>query len=231
MGRSMVLNWRRKGAFDRPAQSQSGIDVGRWDILEPGPLSDGLSLPPERKIVIGTSIVLLFGSCCPSAVLGRVWSIVINAVKRMLWRWARSHVSQKVVEGITPTLAHDYAAAAIDGIRMKVHTIATVLGTTPCRILWCVGHAMSSRAQSHGFSAPTATTFGGSSTQIGTINDRGVSAIADAMPKANAGLCVSEANNRKSVKALSYMVYHGPMITPFMPTVNFPLCTWGIGEV
>ena len=70
----------------------------------------------QRKpsISLGDSAIPhIFGSRYPSAIFWRISSVVVNPVKLMVWRWARTHVRKESLEGCCPPLTNGNASPTV----------------------------------------------------------------------------------------------------------------------
>lgn len=78
-------------------------------------------------------IALLLRSRRPSAIVWRVWAIVVNAVYAVPVR-ARPHVGYKVQKpdfGLKPSVTHDNAASAVVAIKLVARRVASALHAFP----------------------------------------------------------------------------------------------------
>ena len=73
--------------------------------------------------------LLFWGS--PSAIILGIWAVIVDAVNRVHFRWARSHIGRKIVEARFPCIAHNNAARSVSWILRGGRGIATILHPAP----------------------------------------------------------------------------------------------------
>ena len=88
---------------------------------------------------------LLFGRG-PSTIIRAVTLFVVDAVKRVFGRWARSHIGKEILERVQPSLTHGDTSASVLLERLLSRACAAVNHVCPCSILWRVRHAVGGRA-------------------------------------------------------------------------------------
>jgi hypothetical protein len=77
------------------------------------PFGDGKPLTVVSHNNVRSLVPGLLCASSPTAVLRRVWAVVVDAIKRVLRRGPPAHVSQKRLVRPSPSLAYRYAAAAV----------------------------------------------------------------------------------------------------------------------
>lgn len=82
------------------------------------------------------SVCRLLGIGGPSTVPLGVWTIVVDAIDRMIRRWAQTHVLKKARERTTPLCAYRDVASAVVGIVFIVGVVAACLDVVPTVTLW-----------------------------------------------------------------------------------------------
>ena len=90
---------------------------------------------PEAMFSRSAIVILLFWKR-PSAILGRIWTVVVSAINPMLRRWLAAHVSEEVFERI-PAVAHCDASPAIVRELFVASIIAALLHCFPSAIFRC----------------------------------------------------------------------------------------------
>lgn len=88
-----------------------------------------------------TTVVSLLFVGGPSAILGGIITVVVNAIQGETLG-ALSHISQKVLERVLPTTAHFYASPSITGVVFGFCVQTSVLKPIPRFIGSAVGVAM-----------------------------------------------------------------------------------------
>ena len=132
---------------------------------------DASSVGTEDRISPQPSIVRLFFSCGPSAIFGRVGTVVIDAVERMAWRRFVAHVFVERYKRFPPTLAHRNTSATVVTEGSIGAAIATRFGANPRMIFRRVLSAMLSRNISDPVSIrETSATNGQASSQVVAID-------------------------------------------------------------
>jgi hypothetical protein len=88
------------------------------------------------------SIVLLFFSGCPPKVIGRVITVIIDAIKRAVW-WRQSNIKNKVL-GVVPAFTDNNSTTSVVFIRRMVRVVTTSHHIAPSLVnsvkrLWVFG--------------------------------------------------------------------------------------------
>lgn len=133
-----------------------------------------------RLNVIRSIIGLLLRSC-PSAILGRVWAIVVDAVKGCTFG-SSAHVGKERFKASLPTVAHGYSTGTILMKSVIAWIKATLFSRTPGMVLRGKRHPMLS-GEGMTISLPVASTGDcRSRLQIGILGNCFGSAFAANMP-------------------------------------------------
>lgn len=106
------------------------------------PLSDAKSFPAEGDRSIYATITEVDLPCYPSAVRGRVRSIVIDPVDLTIRMRTLSHVAQEGLEGLSPARAYPDASTAVVPIAGIIGIVTSLDGRLPSRPLRGVVHSM-----------------------------------------------------------------------------------------
>lgn len=120
---------------------------------------------------------LLF-ACGPSAICRFVMAVIVDAIKRVFIRRARSHVSVKRGERVQPLIADTNTAAAVVSPASRAWITATTVGAFPHVIFGAVAHVVS-RASGDTAKAPAGLR---SVRQMAGRNPRTVAALTQAVP-------------------------------------------------
>lgn len=148
-------------------------------------------------------VVRLLNIIRPSAVLWRVWPIVVDALNRVLWRWSLPHVGVEVLKGIEPAFTHDNASPAVTRIRRDVGISATRLDVRPTAILRSVDHAVCGIGGACGFTYKATAASSMPAAQVSTCCDNLSSAITNAAPdSASRSVTMRVSQHNKPGKAL-----------------------------
>lgn len=73
----------------------------------------------------------LFLHGCPSAIIRRVGTVVVDALKRMFRRGFWSHIGEEVSEGVSPTVADVDTSRAIVAVKLTGFDVTTVITAVP----------------------------------------------------------------------------------------------------
>lgn len=79
-----------------------------------------------RRLRVAAFIPLLLGSRGPSAVIRRVGAVVVDAVQRMIGRWASPHVLQERLVGRAPLVTDANTTPAITRIPLVARIVTAV---------------------------------------------------------------------------------------------------------
>lgn len=96
-------------------------------------------------------VSILLNQCSPSAVFGRVISVILDSVKTAIIGGAFPHIFQKIVERLKPAFADLYASPTIIFIFPSMAIIASPFHISPCLKFRRITHFMSRIFQSHNF--------------------------------------------------------------------------------
>ena len=92
--------------------------------------------------VVKSSIPILLRREFPSAVVGRIWAIVINSTDRMNIGWAFSHVGKEIFKTFAPSITHRNSSGAIVFIYGGARVVAAEFKIAPSLIFWRTNHTM-----------------------------------------------------------------------------------------
>ena len=94
------------------------------------------------KGVYSEVVSALFFSCCPSAIIRRIISIVVNTINAVEMRWSLTHIFVKVFKRVYPSGANLDSSATIAGIVFTFGVITSRFHPFPCVINLCLGHSV-----------------------------------------------------------------------------------------
>lgn len=125
------------GTLGRPALTQTGFDdtVGNAGLCFP--LAHREALPKGFNVlgIVAKSLVLrLCHTVSPTAVIRFVVSVVVNTVYAERGVWARPHVSQEVLKGMTPAVTNGNPACSIFGIGGGTGSITAAVHVQPSSV-------------------------------------------------------------------------------------------------
>lgn len=90
----------------------------------------------KRNKNIGSAICTLLANCLPTAIVGRVWTVVIDSTKTMFGRRSRTHVLVEVLKRRQPSFTNDYASLSIAPIARASFVQTSRLHGSPDVKLW-----------------------------------------------------------------------------------------------
>lgn len=139
---------------------------------------------PFKAASLSLIAVLLFVSC-PAAIVWRIWTVVIDSIKRQANR-PRPHVSEERGKTIAPSFANKYSSATI-AVESGVSRISTALfHGVPEVIFWAASQTMPQIRCARAFLLQTTATLSWSFTTQSTAFDNGFNTtIASASPKSS----------------------------------------------
>lgn len=159
-----------------PGSDGVGIKPKFFDSLSDGHFSSVF----ENDEKVSTSIVPLFLSCSPIAILFRVTFGVVSAFNSHFRRRAQSHVVKKNLKGKPPFVRHFNASGAVVFESRISRVVATSNDLSPDVIF---RHVMDSCASFFvQFVAKTSTTLAVARRKCGVLNQAFITAFASAEP-------------------------------------------------
>jgi len=109
-----------------------------------GPISEALRTTVKEKNNVVPPVPGLGSPQSPSAVVWRVWAIIVDAVDAVFGGRSRTHIGKERLERL-PSVAYDDSATAVKGEVCGVRVLATPLHCGPCAIFWSVDQSMLER--------------------------------------------------------------------------------------
>jgi len=104
-----------------------------FDSLFARPLLEGETLAFEVNQDRAASVVALFLLSRPAAILGRIWTVIVDTFKTLLRR-AWPHIGEEGDEVVFPTIAHRDSSSPIPFEMVPGGIVATLLRSGPCAI-------------------------------------------------------------------------------------------------
>lgn len=126
----MRSSWNSQNAVNEPSLIYSGEQSGGVDPTAFAPLGERQRLAVVGQTKIRSNVSSLLNLRSPSAVLGSVGAVVVDAVEAVSRSWTRSHVGVEVLEG-PPSLADRDPATSITSI---LGVLATILHRDPSAV-------------------------------------------------------------------------------------------------
>lgn len=124
----------------------------------------------------------LFSWCRPSAIIGLVIAVAIDAIDRVLRRWARTHIGMERIEGFAPLLTNRNAATAIPSeIFVFRGATATIVHSEPNPPFTAFRSTVSRRSLSRCFDAQAPTRCSCAALDVSPLSRHDVPAIASTM--------------------------------------------------
>lgn len=120
------------------------------------------------RLLCAAAIHLLNSISRPSAIAGLISTIVVDTVKRKLWRGFRAHVCNECLKR-KPFFTHANAARAVVFECRVVRIEATTLHGSPCSIFSSIYHAVASKASA---------AFCGANVESRTFSNEAIAAMA-----------------------------------------------------
>ena len=166
--------WRGQSARGRPSDIQSMADRVSVESDALGPLDERQGFSLEGQSPIAALVACLRVPNGPSAVLGRVRTVIVDAVNRMPPRWARPHIVVEVRERDAPAVTDSYPASAVIWKGCASHVETPLAHSIPCVPFWTDAgfsrHTVRSSTLAYLLSAKAATTGAASVAKRGAID-------------------------------------------------------------
>ncbi len=200
VGQVSLPLWRDS---QRPLYRPASVNSSHNDVLGDAgfasPLTDTHSLPVVRKHSHPPAVVALFHLCRPSAVIGLIITVIVNAINAVVGRRLWSHVGQEVEERILPPLAHRNPTPSIKMVLGVSRVVAALPHGPPARVF---------RAFRLPLNTPVITTTRKNLTasEMTTADGGGVSALALTKP-INLSFEVGKLNNSQFSIHISSFVF------------------------
>lgn len=117
---------RGERLFERPTRSQAIAQSGLVDPDLFAPLRNREPLSIKFNETVGSHVICLLFGCSPLAVLWKISQVVVDTVYAIFWAWPWTHIVNKILETILPTLAYDDASTAIKMIPISGGILAAI---------------------------------------------------------------------------------------------------------
>lgn len=159
----------------------------------------------------------LLSKCGPTAIVRRVWAIVVDAVNGVLRRRLRSHVGQESLEGVAPTVTDSDATPAIVLKSRRVRIQATSFHGFPCSMFWSACQAVNLVGFGCTLLLVAAAACVFTNAQVVTLSDRRIAAVAGTQPPQLVSASTKAFNDNESSEPFSGEInksWHKPIITP-----------------
>lgn len=144
----------------------------------------------------------LLGGCRPSAVIGTVWAVVVNAIDGATFR-ARPHVAQKTAEIMAPLWRHVDAACSVVFEMFVMRVVAAVFRGTPRVVFARVASPVLGEPLNQQLHAITTTTPAVASLQVVGCDCYGAPARTPAFPEGVSSVPFDERYDSEPIKHVS----------------------------
>lgn len=152
------------------------------------------------KQPVGSTISSLLSACSPVAVFWAVVLAVVASFNGMPSTWHLSHVAEKSLKGLEPSVANLNAPAAVVVVSDPILVCASTDDRNPDAVLRAFGQAVCFECSGRGFALQTSTTSRTAS-QASRTNDTGISALTNALPmQATVTVHSGESDNFKTAE-------------------------------
>ena len=119
-----------QGGAQRHSGIEAALERARPHVVLTRPFRYGETLTLQLQKALAP-VVALLKRCRPSAILRAIWSVVVDAIQRVLGRWLRPHVGQEGLKASLPPSAHRNTTAAPFFVAMMRAPEATGLQVAP----------------------------------------------------------------------------------------------------
>ena len=130
-------------AFSTPASAHSAFDGNGADAVLPSPIASGFSDAVDGKHDNIFPIVVLLDIISPSAILREIPKRVINPVDRRFVRWTDTHIVDKCLNRVKPSIADGNASPAILMVTSISRLVASRYHSLPDAVFFSVRQAVS----------------------------------------------------------------------------------------
>jgi hypothetical protein len=108
--------WGCDGVSNGPSFFESLSNASTNDADSRAPFGLAKFFAIERNQNIGSTVLTLFLCCFPTAIVGRVWAVVINSTKAVFGRRPRTHVLVEVLKRRHPSFTNGNASVSVESI-------------------------------------------------------------------------------------------------------------------
>lgn len=170
-------------AIDRPAALESRAQGLLWHTYFFGPIRDDQVSTLKLKSPVSPSISSLLKGCLPATIIRLIMSVIVFAANRVLARWHRPHIFQKLSKGFAPSIAHADSTRSVVFVFLVCWAIASLLSLYPYRVFSTLTSSVPRHACSDLFSVQASATLRLSwGLQAASLNDPECAALATAQP-------------------------------------------------
>lgn len=186
------------GLFWGPSKFQALVQARAWNAPDAGRFANGAGTSKRGDLVGAVGVLHLFMRRRPSAILGRIWSVVVDALDlRAFGTW--THVPQELFEAVNPRLAHTNATSTIAFVALTVRVLTALFHGLPQCVVGMVRQAVRRLRASL-----TSTALVG--LQPRSLCDKEGAAVAVAMPREQVVHLGCWAKHRDHPKSLSRQI-------------------------
>lgn len=160
-----------------PSTVKPSADSGCLDPALSRRLCDREAIAVYHNVSVPSRIVVLLHPARPSTVVWAIWTIVVDAVKRVTGR-TLTHVHKELGKIIAPLVAHRDSSPPVARVVLQAHVVATLFRLRPCAMFWRASAPMNKVAAE----PQASTTKRVTSAQNVCADSLGFAAIALAFP-------------------------------------------------
>lgn len=170
------------------------------------PFRYGMRHTVHRQMMIAPRIIHLFALSRPTAIIRFIVTVVVDAIKRMLFGGTFAHILKKVFKRLHPSVTNQDASAPVVRVDGFCGIVAPLFHFAPNIMGARVRLAVFVLFGGHYFFAQTSTTARMSRCQVGRTDLRNRAANTFAPPSPRALSTFSEAQDRPTEEGLSRMI-------------------------
>lgn len=137
-----MAGWRSQRRLGRPSVIKPRLKRAFSNSYMARPSGDGHRAALECHKSIFPGVSSLFAFMRPSAVIRRIWPIVVHSFDLVIACRGFSHVRQKVNEGIAPAVANENSTPAPPWVVRVCGRVASLLHVLPSSVFLCVSSTM-----------------------------------------------------------------------------------------
>lgn len=194
------------GAANRPPMIKPRSERSTIKAECLGPVSQDVCFASVCQRSVVTVVSRLFGPCCPPAIPRRVRTVVVNAIKAMTKRWARSHVGQECRETPSPPRTNNDPTGAIVLERWVPRIVAAFLCALPRMVCRASRVPMRGKQRTGRLVLQAATTTTGARSQTISLDVPDGPTCTSAIPVDDSAWTLWWANHRPSTEMLTRQV-------------------------
>ncbi len=190
---------QRQGLLQWPPVFDSAFERRHRHADSSRPFRCSQRLAAKRQPSITPRVVGLRAPVGPAAIFAAIWAVVIDSVKGVRLRRPRPHVAIERREASSPLVAHANTSSAVAVKSLRGSHVTSAPSSLPDCVLGAVAFAVCRDA----FEAKASTTSGVAAPEGWRGHDRGLSAVAHAIPRGVAAYVGCARLNNKATVTMS----------------------------